>query len=220
MTVSTRAARLSIAAAALSALAACAGGPTIGVGVGVGGARGGASVGVSGTVGGAGASGTGGASGTPFSQAGLPAAVQVPPGHTVALETVGVGTVVYECRERAGMPGALAWTFVGPEATLMDRRGRSVGRYFGPPATWVARDGSAITGTQVAEAPAAAGSLPLQLVKASPAASGSGTMTGVAYVQRVATQGGVAPERRCDAASRGQRETLRYRADYIFWKPG
>lgn len=154
----------------------------------------------------------------PFSQAALPAAVQVPAGHRVALETVGVGEVTYECREKTGMAGQHEWVFVGPSAALMDRAGRTIGRYFGPPATWAAQDGSAFTGAQVAVAPAGAGNLPLQLVKANPA-TGNGMLTGITHVQRVATQGGVAPSRACDAGAKGQREIVKYQADYILWKP-
>ncbi len=153
-----------------------------------------------------------------FSQASLPAAVQVPAGHTVSLETVAKGEITYECREKAGMPGTMEWAFVGPQATLADRSGRMLGRYFGPPATWASSDGSALVGAQVAVSAASAGSIPLQLVKTT-STTGMGSMTGHAFVQRVATVGGVAPSRSCDAASRGQREVVPYQADYIFWKP-
>ena len=85
------------------------------------------------------------------------------------------------------------------------------------PATWQANDGSAITGAQLAVAPAAAGSIPLQLVKANPA-TGNGAMSGISYIQRVATQGGVAPAMPCAGNSLGQREIVKYQADYIFYK--
>ena len=152
-----------------------------------------------------------------FSQVMLPAAVQVPAGHRVAMETVGVGQITYECREKANMAGQFEWVFAGPEATLQDRTGRMVGRYFGPPATWAHNDGSALTGTQLAVAPAAAGSIPLQLVKANPA-TGSGAMVGVTHIQRVDTKGGVAPAMPCGMADKGKREVVKYQADYIFWK--
>lgn len=151
----------------------------------------------------------------PYDQALLPAAVQVPAGHRVAMETVGAGDITYECRASAA--GGHEWFFVGPDARLMDRTGRQVGRYFGPPATWENMDGSRVTATQVAVAPAAAGSIPLQLVKANPAV-GSGAMTGVTYIQRVATQGGVAPAMACGASNLGARQVVRYQADYIFYK--
>ncbi len=153
-----------------------------------------------------------------FTQATLPSSVQVPVGHRVALETVGTGQIAYECREKKDAAGAHEWAFVGPEAKLADRRGNALGRYFGPPATWAAADGSAVTGAQMAVAPAAPGAIPLQLVKANPA-SGPGLMQGVSYIQRVATVGGVAPAAPCSAAAAGRREVVSYRADYIFWKP-
>lgn len=148
----------------------------------------------------------------------LPAAVRAPAGHRVAMETVGVGDITYECRTKANAAGEFEWAFVGPEARLLDRGGKVIGRYWGPPATWESMDGSKLTGAQVAIAPAAAGSIPLQLVKANPA-SGAGAMANVSYVQRVATQGGVAPAAACGATNAGQKQVVRYQADYIFYKP-
>jgi hypothetical protein len=55
-------------------------------------------------------------------------------------------------------------------------------------------------------------------VKANPA-TGSGAMTGVTYIQRVALQGGVAPTTvACTPATKGQKQIVQYQADYIFWK--
>ncbi|ARU05481.1 hypothetical protein CCO03_13000 [Comamonas serinivorans] len=154
-----------------------------------------------------------------YSQTSLPAAIQVPAGNKVAWETVGRGDITYECREKANAPGQSEWTFVGPEAVLTNRAGKQVGRYYGPPATWEANDGSKLTATQVAVAPSGAGHLPYQLVKANPA-MGSGALEGVSYIQRVALQGGVAPaDKPCTAATKGQKTVVKYQADYIFWKP-
>ena len=152
-----------------------------------------------------------------FSQAALPDAVKVPAGHKVAMETVGVGEITYECKPKASAAGAFEWVVVGPKADLNSRAGAKQGTYFGPPASWVANDGSKITGTQVAVAPHTAGNIPLQLVKANPA-SGPGAMMDVTYVQRVATQGGVAPASLCDGTTVGRKEVVKYQADYIFWK--
>ncbi|MOA40891.1 hypothetical protein D3C78_1628060 [compost metagenome] len=109
------------------------------------------------------------------------------------------------------------WGFVGPQADLWNRAGKKVGAYYGPPATWEALDGSKVTATQLAVAPAGEGNLPYQLVKANPA-MGSGAMQGVRYIQRVALKGGVAPAMACTMANKGQRQTVGYQADYIFWK--
>ncbi|WP_421683228.1 DUF3455 domain-containing protein [Stutzerimonas urumqiensis] len=146
----------------------------------------------------------------------VPDAVKVPDGHTISMETVGVGQITYECQAKADMPGEMAWVFIGPKAVLNDRSGKQVGTYYGPPATWEAQDGSKVTGTQVAVAPADKGNIPYQLVKANPA-EGQGAMEGVSYIQRKATKGGVAPMKPCTAANKGERQIVDYQADYLFW---
>ncbi|MGY2254185.1 DUF3455 domain-containing protein [Pseudomonas reactans] len=151
-----------------------------------------------------------------FAQTSLPDSIKVPDGHKVAMETTGVGEITYECRDKANAVGQTEWTFVGPKAVLNDRNGKQVGTYFGPPATWQAKDGSKVTGTQLAVAPSGAGNLPYQLVKANPA-EGKGAMSGVSYIQRVALKGGVAPSSECTAANKGKQEVVKYQADYIFW---
>lgn len=149
-------------------------------------------------------------------QSALPDAVKVPDGHRVLLETVGVGEITYECRDKANTPGQTEWTFVGPNAVLNDRAGKQVGNYFGPPATWQAKDGSKVTGTQLAVAPADKGAIPYQLVKANPA-EGKGAMQGVSYIQRLVTRGGVAPASDCTAQNKGAKQVVQYQADYVFW---
>ena len=103
----------------------------------------------------------------PFSQASLPAAVQVPAGHKVAMETVGVGQITYECRAKKDMAGQFEWVFVGPDARLMDRRGKTVGKYYGPPATWESTDGSKLTATQLASRERAYSATWSRIIKAS-----------------------------------------------------
>ena len=152
-----------------------------------------------------------------YSQDSLPDAVKVPAGNKVAMETVGVGEITYECRDKANAPGMTEWVFVGPNAVLNARDGKQVGKYYGPPATWESMDGSKLTATQLAVAPSGAGNLPYQLVKANPA-MGTGAMTGVTYIQRVALKGGVAPATACTTANKGTKEIVKYQADYIFWK--
>ena len=152
-----------------------------------------------------------------YSQASLPDAVKVPAGNKVAMETVGVGQITYECRTKANMAGQFEWVFVGPDARLLDRSGKQVGKYYGPPATWEAMDGSKFTAIQLAVASGGNGNIPLQLVKANPA-MGMGAMSGVTYTQRVATQGGVALAMACGASNMGARQIVQYQADYIFYK--
>ncbi|MGB3070555.1 MAG: DUF3455 domain-containing protein [Ottowia sp.] len=152
-----------------------------------------------------------------YSQAELPAAVQVPAGHKVDMEAVGVGQITYECRAKKDTAAEHEWVFVGPDAKLQARSGAVIGKYWGPPATWENNDGSKLTATQVAVAPAGTGNIPLQLVKANPA-NGTGVMQGVTYIQRVATKGGVAPNIACGVSNMGSKQVVQYQADYIFWK--
>ncbi|MGV8804472.1 MAG: DUF3455 domain-containing protein [Polaromonas sp.] len=152
-----------------------------------------------------------------YSQASLPAAVQVPAGHQVAMETTGVGEITYQCSAKKDTTGQYEWMFVGPDARLNDRSGKQVGKYYGPPATWESMDGSRLTATQVAVAPGGMGNIPFQLVKGNPA-MGNGAMNGVTYIQRVATQGGVMPATPCTAANIGIKQVVNYQADYIFYK--
>ncbi len=153
----------------------------------------------------------------PFSQDMLPAAVKVPAGHTVAMETAAAGDITYQCRAKKDMAGQFEWVFVGPDAGLKDRSGKVVGRYYGPPATWESTDGSKVTATQVAVAPNGDANIPLQLVKANPA-MGMGAMQGVTYIQRVATVGGIAPKAACAQANEGAKQIVQYQADYILYK--
>ena len=148
--------------------------------------------------------------------ASLPEPVRVPAGHSIKLETVGTGEITYECREKKDAAGAFEWTFVAPVATLWDMQQKSIGKYYGGP-TWEAADGSKVTGKQVAVAPASAGNIPLQLVKADPA-MGSGAMVGVTYIQRLETKGGVAPSAACNAAAAGTKQQVGYQAKYVFYK--
>lgn len=154
-----------------------------------------------------------------YSQATLPAAIQVPGGNKVVMETVGVGEITYQCNAKKDMADQFEWVFVGPNAKLNDRSGKQVGKYYGPPATWESMDGSKLTATQVAVTPGGAGNIPNQLVKANPA-SGSGAMTDVTFIQRVNTVGGVAPANVCAASNVGAKQVVKYQADYIFYKSG
>jgi hypothetical protein len=150
-------------------------------------------------------------------QPGVPAAVIAPEGHKPAMTWTGTGELTYECRAKADDAAAFEWAFVGPDAKLTDAHSRApMGRYYAGP-TWEATGGAKVTGKQVAVAPAAAGNIPFQLVKAE---GGSGELAGITYVQRVNTKGGVAPSSGCGASTKGTRQTVPYSADYVFYKAG
>jgi hypothetical protein len=143
----------------------------------------------------------------------VPDAVKAPSGNREAMTLKGAGMLTYECRAK---DAAFEWAFAGPDAKLTDKAGKEVGKYYGGP-TWEGKDGSKVTGKQLAVAPAAAGNIPFQLVEAAPA-TGKGSMEGVTYIQRVNTQGGVAPKDACAKDNVGMKKTVPYSADYVFYK--
>ena len=147
--------------------------------------------------------------------AALPEPVRVPAGQKQMLSATGVGELTYECREKKDAAGAFEWAFVGPVAKLYSSDKKEIGKYYAGP-TWESVDGSKVTGKQVAVAPAAPGSIPLQLVKAEPA-MGAGAMAGVSYIQRLNTKGGVAPATACTSDTKGARQQVVYEAEYVFY---
>ena len=147
-----------------------------------------------------------------------PAAIAVPAGNTLALTVMGAGDLTYECKEKTATPGAFEWVFVAPTAVLYDKTSKAaIGKYYAGP-TWEANDGSKVGGKQLGVSPSATvASIPLQLVQAGPA-TGSGAMSGITFIQRMNTQGGVAPAIACAAGNAGERKTVKYEADYLFYK--
>ncbi|MDW5443373.1 DUF3455 domain-containing protein [Polaromonas sp. SM01] len=152
----------------------------------------------------------------PYSQDTLPQSVLVPAGHQVVLETTATGLLNYECRPTA--TGPYAWVLMSPQANLLDRTGKDVVAYTGPPAKWTHIDGSSVVGTQVAVSPNGEYTLPLQLARAEPS-MGSGVLQNISFIQRIKTKGGVEKTKPCAALNTGEKLTLPYQADYIFWRP-
>lgn len=154
---------------------------------------------------------------TDSAQKGLPALIQVATANTLVLETKASGTIEYQCSKEKDPLTAYKWIMVGPNAELTDEAGEKVGDYTGPPARWAHKDGSFVTGSQVAVSPNGSKNIPLQLVKTD-VSGGLGALTAISYVQRVNTQGGVAPSKKCTADNEGEKAEVSYKAEYWFWK--
>ena len=147
-----------------------------------------------------------------------PAAITVPAGNKLALTLLGAGDLAYECKAKADMPGVYEWTFAGPVAVLYDKTSKAaVGKYYAGP-TWEANDGSKVGGKQLGVSPSMMpASIPLQLVQAG-ASTGMGAMSGITFIQRMNTKGGVAPKDPCGASNVGAKMMVKYEADYLFYK--
>jgi hypothetical protein len=146
-------------------------------------------------------------------------AIAVPAGGWhLLLRTAAAGTQSYACTRSTD--GGLAWSFVGPRATLTDCAGRAIGEHSASDAgaaapQWVlASDGSRVVGRKVASFPGSPGSVPWLLLQAI-GASDAGALASVKYVQRLNTVGGAPPPDACRVE--GGVEAVPYRADYDFY---
>jgi hypothetical protein len=118
--------------------------------------------------------------------------------------------------------GASSWTLTGPNAVLGDCTGTVIGHHMASDAgasfpEWITIDGTYVVAKkQAAFTPdGGAASVPWLLLQAV-GHGGSGTLGLVDYVQRLETDGGVAPGAGCDA---GDTAEVPYSAEYYFYGP-
>jgi Protein of unknown function (DUF3455) len=144
----------------------------------------------------------------------VPPALQPPAGYAVVFTAKATGVQIYTSTADGG--AAPKWVFEAPLAELKGSKG-VIHHYAGP--SWEGADGSKVTrdtDTPVTTVPAPQTStdIPWLLVKvkADPAA---GVLSKVVYVQRISTQGGVAPG---NAPTRvGTKVGVPYTATYVFY---
>ena len=144
-------------------------------------------------------------------QSNVPPELRVPDGYKRVLGSVGRGVQIYDCVDGA-------WKFREPTAAIFDKRTDKVVaiHYVGP--TWQSiRDGSEVVGAVKArrDAPNPRRDIPWLLLQAT-STSGPGVFAEVEYIQRLETEGGVAPAGPCTT---GQTASVPYEATYESWAP-
>jgi hypothetical protein len=154
------------------------------------------------------------ASAPPSPSARLPENLRVPDGQPLVLRAAARGTQIYTCKAKASDPAAFEWVLKAPDAELFDQTGAKIGRHYGGP-TWESADGSRVVGEVLHSSPAQ-GAIPWLLLRAK-SNEGAGVLAGVRYIQRVDTQGGLAPSSGCDAAHAGAEARVEYAANYDFY---
>ncbi len=149
----------------------------------------------------------------------VPNNIGVPDGQAVLLKALGKGVQIYNCKARADDPSKFEWSFKAPEADLTNEDGKKIAKHYAGP-TWEANDGSKVVGElPPKQAPAPRpGAVPWLLLKAK-TNEGTGTFAKVTYIQRVDTEGGVAPTAGCDQAHVNTEARIDYRANYYFYAP-
>src|SRR3954465_14480081 len=112
----------------------------------------------------------------------IPAELQVPAGNQLVLVGHALGAQIYQC------DGAGAWTFVAPEALLVDDRGRLIIHHFAGP-SWQHRDGSKVVGALVKPVTVDVKSIPWLLLHAASTEAGpfGTTLQNVTFIQRIHT---------------------------------
>jgi Protein of unknown function (DUF3455) len=164
----------------------------------------------------------------------VPPNLQVPAGNQAFLVGHAIGTQNYVCLP---LEASVAWTLVGPQATLFNDWSRQRITHFlspnpdesdTPRATWQhSLDTSTVWAVAIASSSdsnfVASGAIPwllLQVVGAQPGPTGGDRLTETTFIQRVHTSGGVAPSTGCvELTDVGQRAFVPYTADYFFYEP-
>jgi hemoglobin len=146
----------------------------------------------------------------------VPPAIAVPAGNAVLGEVHAEGVQIYESKAKDG--GSFEWVLKGPEAELSEN-GKVIGKHYGSKdgPVWEI-DGGKITGEfPPKKADAKEGNLPWLLIKVKEAQGKDGKAPPftVTYVQRVDTEGGVAPAKVPEKA--GGETRVKYKATYVVY---
>jgi hypothetical protein len=153
----------------------------------------------------------------------VPESLKAPAGEEVVLAAHATGTQIYVCQQ--GSDQKYAWVFKAPEAELTDAAGKKIIHHSAGP-TWKHIDGSEVQAKVAAkldapkvEAPKPQ-AIPWLLLSAT-SHSGEGIFSRVTSIQRIHTEGGIAPEAKyCDGSATGKEVGVVYAADYYFYAPG
>jgi Protein of unknown function (DUF3455) len=139
----------------------------------------------------------------------LPPELRVPDGYKRVLTSVGRGVQIYDCVDAA-------WKFREPTAAIFDQRDRVVAIHYAGPTWQSIRDGSKVVGTLQGRHDAPDPQRDIAWLLLQGRSTGSGLFGDVDYIQRLTTEGGVAPAGPCTA---GQTASVPYQATYQFWAP-
>ena len=147
----------------------------------------------------------------------IPGALAAPAGESLVRTLWADGVQVYECRKAADASFP-EWAFVAPEARLADANGALVGRHYAGP-TWEAQDGSKVVGSVTAKLDSPDPHSIAWLTLQTHSTGKPGLFAKVTTIQRVATQGGIAPTTGCGTATIGKQERVHYTAQYAQYAP-
>ena len=137
----------------------------------------------------------------------------------------------YECQPVASL-GRVDWVLFTPQATLFSDEREQLITHFASPnpdeggvvrVTWEdSQDTSTVWAKAIAVATVKSTAIPwvkLQVVGAQDGPNGGDTLSGTTFIQRLNTEGGLAPKTGCDTPTDiGQKRFVPYTADYFFYR--
>jgi len=147
----------------------------------------------------------------------VPQALRPPAEQSAFVEALASGVQIYQCASKPGNPSAFEWTFRAPEAALVDRAGRPIGKHYAGP-SWESIDGSIVVGDVKARDPGPDKSAIPWLLLTVKSTTGSGLFAQTKSIQRVKTTGGISPAQECSAQNAGEVARVPYTATYYFYR--
>jgi uncharacterized protein DUF3455 len=145
----------------------------------------------------------------------VPESLRTPAGEQVILAAHATGVQVYVCQ--AGAEPKFGWVLKAPEAELIDSTGKTIVHHSAGP-TWKHVDGSEVKGKVLAKQDAPKPEAIPWLLLAAASHTGEGILSRVTSIQRIHTEGGLAPAANtCDASANGKESRSAYAADYYFY---
>jgi hypothetical protein len=145
----------------------------------------------------------------------VPEGLKAPAGEQVILAAHATGVQIYVCQ--AGAEQKFGWVLKAPEAELTDSTGKKIVHHFAGP-TWKYVDGSEVKGKVLAKQDAPNADAIPWLLLAAASHTGEGILSRVTSIQRIHTEGGLAPAANtCDASASGKESRSAYAADYYFY---
>jgi Protein of unknown function (DUF3455) len=147
----------------------------------------------------------------------VPESLKAPAGEQVILAAHATGVQIYVCQ--AGAEQKFAWMLKAPEAELTDSTGKQIVHHSAGP-TWKHVDGSEVKGKVLAKQDAPKPDAIPWLLLAAASHTGGGVLSRVTSIQRIQTEGGLAPAANtCDPSASGKESRSAYAADYYFYAP-
>lgn len=142
----------------------------------------------------------------------IPQQIQPPAEFKTVMSVHAKGDQIYQCTPTQN---GYAWALQAPDARLYDDQGRIVGNHYAGP-VWE-YEGSRVAGRVLKKLDVApASSIPWLLIEVT-AHQGSGVLEKVSFINRIHTEGGLAPKSGCDANHPGAEKRIGYTADYVFY---